>query len=387
MSGRSAHRVERRKPVPRPRVVRPGAAVGVRDIAVQLGVSVGTVDRALHGKPGINPDTRARVLAIAQTLGYRPNLAASYLRSGRQTRISIHLPERTSLFWETLRDGIGEAAAPFAPSLGLEFRAYAGEWDPHAVAHRASDRHSAGLIIAPGESAATAPRLDDAAGAARPAACVVGQVSDDPCTLSVHVDPFSVGALAGELIGRFVPTGGQMAVVTRPVATRADAEQMRGFESSLAKFPTRLKVAAVVQAHVDERETHRRVVEMLRAHPRVKGLYVSGDRPLPVLTAARQDGRLAALTVVTSDLSPELFDWIRSGAVAATIYQRPLSQGHAAFQLLYQHLQTRTLPTPHRQVIAPYAVMSSNLQIVLQRLDIARAAARSPESRLAVPGR
>jgi hypothetical protein len=69
--------------------------------------------------------------------------------------------------------------------------------------------------------------------------------------------------------------------------------------------------------------------------------------------------------------------------VAATIYQRPLTQGHAAFQLLYRYLQTRTLPTPPRQVIAPYAVMSSNLQIVLQRLDIARAEPRAHDHRAA----
>ena len=36
-------------------------AIGIKDIARELGVSTGTVDRALHGKPGINPETRARV--------------------------------------------------------------------------------------------------------------------------------------------------------------------------------------------------------------------------------------------------------------------------------------------------------------------------------------
>ncbi len=353
--------------------VRQGSAIGVRDIARRLGVSVGTVDRALHGKADVKPDTRARVLAAARTLGYRPHLAASYLRSGRQRRITIHTPERPSLFWETLRDGIREAAAPFAPSLGIEFRTYGGEWHPRSTLQpRPFDRNTAGLIVGRGESAAVTPSLEDGTSHDTPA-CVVGDVCDDPRVLAVHVDPFSAGALAGELVGRFVP-GGHVAIVTSSVATRADAQRARGFVSSLARFTTRVKLAAVVQSHDDDRETRRRVLDMLRAHPRVKGLYVSTPSALPVLEAARQEGRLAALAVVTSDLSPELVDWIRNGAVAATIYQRPLTQGHAAFQLLHRYVQTRTLPTPHRQVIAPYAVMSSNLQIVLQRLDIARAA-------------
>jgi ABC-type sugar transport system substrate-binding protein len=83
--------------------------------------------------------------------------------------------------------------------------------------------------------------------------------------------------------------------------------------------------------------------------------------------------------VVATDLSPELLPWIRSGKVAATMYHRPLTQGQIAVQLLYRYVQTRLPPTPLRQVVAPYAVMSSNLDVVLQRLAIARTASLAHE--------
>ena len=38
------------------------------------GVSQGTVDRALHNRRGINPETRARILEIAKEYDYRPNI-------------------------------------------------------------------------------------------------------------------------------------------------------------------------------------------------------------------------------------------------------------------------------------------------------------------------
>ena len=50
----------------------PEPAVGIKDIARALGVSTGTVDRALHGKPEVSAATRARVLGMAESLGYRP---------------------------------------------------------------------------------------------------------------------------------------------------------------------------------------------------------------------------------------------------------------------------------------------------------------------------
>src|SRR5580693_4544800 len=98
--------------------------IGIKEIAKRLGVSIGTVDRALHQRPGINPMTRAKVLKTAQTMGYRPNLAARFLKSRRQLQISVQLPSAIATFFDELREGIREAAAPFEPAVRVEFRSY-----------------------------------------------------------------------------------------------------------------------------------------------------------------------------------------------------------------------------------------------------------------------
>lgn len=46
------------------------------ELARQAGVTRITVNRALMGKPNVNPETRARILAIAAKLGYQPNAMA-----------------------------------------------------------------------------------------------------------------------------------------------------------------------------------------------------------------------------------------------------------------------------------------------------------------------
>ena len=45
---------------------RDGRPVGIKDIARALGISIGTVDRAIHGRGGINAITKERVLKMAQ---------------------------------------------------------------------------------------------------------------------------------------------------------------------------------------------------------------------------------------------------------------------------------------------------------------------------------
>ena len=72
---------------------------------------------------------------------------------------------------------------------------------------------------------------------------------------------------------------------------------------------------------------------------------------------------------MTTDLFPELVDWIRAGKVAATVYQRPLNQGRLALQALYQFLLHGTRP-PSRLRAVPYLVMRSNLDLLLERLPV-----------------
>lgn len=348
----------------------PPPPVGIKDIARALGVSIGTVDRALHAKPGINPMTKARVLSMAESLGYRPNLAARHLKSRRTLRISVHLPSEIAIFWDSLRDGIHEAAAMLKPTLQVEFRSYPrlGEGDV-PLFKQALETGTNGLIIAPGNPAALKPWIRKAAQQHIPIACVVTDAPDTQRLTSVSADPYTVGAVAGELLARMLPRGGSVAFLTGWLGTEDHAEKLRGFQVSLGMAGKGLRLAAVVEAHDDVREGHRRALNLLGAHPDLTGVYVSTVNSVPVLKAIEREDRFRALTVVTTDLFPELVPWIRAGKVAATVYQRPLTQGRLALQALYQFLADGTVPPPRIKLV-PHLVMRSNLDLFLERLPM-----------------
>ncbi|MCD5314766.1 LacI family DNA-binding transcriptional regulator [Kineosporia babensis] len=61
------------------------------DVARTAGVSAQTVSRALRDSPNVNPETRRRVLAAVEQLGYRFNSAAKALASGRSHTIGLVL--------------------------------------------------------------------------------------------------------------------------------------------------------------------------------------------------------------------------------------------------------------------------------------------------------
>lgn len=345
----------------------PARPVGIKDIARALGVSIGTVDRALHDKPGINPDTRRRVLDTAAALGYRPNLAARHLKSRTTIRISVQLPQEIALFWDSLRDGIREAAALFEPTLQVEFRSNPrlGEGEVELFEQALASGVN-GIIVAPGDPVALEPCIRQAARNNIPVICVVTDAPDTERLASVSADPFTVGSVAGELLSRFLPNGGDVAFFTGWLGTEDHAEKLRGFDASVNAVGQGVHVVAVVEAHDDERTGYRRALAVLDAHPDLKGIYVSTVNSLPVLRAVERNGRTGQIAIVTTDLFPALVPRIRQGQVAATIYQRPVTQGRHALQALYQFLLDGTKP-PTRIKVVPHVVMRSNLDLLLER--------------------
>src|SRR5579863_9204568 len=91
----------------------------IKDIAQALNISIGTVDRALHGRPDVSPTTRSRVLKKAEQLGYQPNLAARSLKLNRRLRIGVYFPREISSFFDPLRSGV-RAAASAASGVNVE---------------------------------------------------------------------------------------------------------------------------------------------------------------------------------------------------------------------------------------------------------------------------
>ena len=73
--------------------------VTIKDLARLAGVSYSTVSKALNDSPLVKPETKRRIVELADQLGYEPNFAAKSLVSRRSMTIGIILPslERIAL--------------------------------------------------------------------------------------------------------------------------------------------------------------------------------------------------------------------------------------------------------------------------------------------------
>ena len=71
-------------------------AVQLSDVAERAGVSVAAASYALSGRGRVSAETRARVLRVAEELGYRVNATARNLRRRRHGVLGVHLPHRAT---------------------------------------------------------------------------------------------------------------------------------------------------------------------------------------------------------------------------------------------------------------------------------------------------
>ncbi len=104
-----------------------GGRPRIEDVAAHAGTTAITVSRTLRQPGKVAPDTRRRVLASIEALGYIPNLAASALASRRSGIMALVVPTiANSVFAETI-DGFSEAAEGAGLQILLGQGTYSGE--------------------------------------------------------------------------------------------------------------------------------------------------------------------------------------------------------------------------------------------------------------------
>lgn len=83
-------------------------SVTLKDIAEELNISATAVSRALRNMPDIGPDTTKLVQETAERLGYRKNLAASYLKTAKSMMFGIIVPDICNPVFSYMYKGIEE---------------------------------------------------------------------------------------------------------------------------------------------------------------------------------------------------------------------------------------------------------------------------------------
>lgn len=342
----------------------------IKDIARALGISIGTVDRALHGRSDVSPATRARVLKKAEELGYQPNIAARSLKLNRRLRIGVYFPQQIASFFDALRAGVrAAAAASTGVNVELVFRTFPRMDQGDVELLKADVKETFdGILVTPGNPDHIGPVLNEIVRRGTPVVCVASDAPRTERLASVSTDAQISGAIAAELFSRTITKSGQLAVFAGDLTTLDHAEKLRGFAANLAVFAPHLSLLPAVESHETPSMAYRQACSLLARKPVPLGIYLSTANSIPVLKALEEKRLLGEVQLITTDLFSELLPYLESGKVIATLYQRPFAQGKTALELLLRFLLHSAAPEPVTR-LAPHVILRSNLSLFTSYLQ------------------
>jgi LacI family transcriptional regulator len=338
---------------------------GIHLIAELANVSIGTVDRALHGRGGIKESTRQRILQVARQIGYTPNLAARALSVAKASaRIGVCMPREIHFFYDQLWSGVLDEARRVA-QLGIQFVnrpvQVLGEGDTEAFRELVQSGVN-GIILTAGNPKDLRPLIDDAEEKGIRVVCVSTDAPESRRSSIVCVEPWLNGCLAGELMGKFLPPGSKVAVVAGMLTAEDHRKKTDGFSEAFPRHCQGGKIAGVIEGHEDEDESFQKTFDLLRRIPSIAGLYVNTVNCLPVCRALGARGLAGKIKLITTDLFAEMSPYFQRGTITASIYQQPHRQGQIAVRMMADNLTSKTNFPPAIH-LSPGVVMSSNLHL------------------------
>jgi len=313
------------------------APLTLRDIARQAGVSLATVDRVLHNRPGVRPETVRRVKEAVERNAFQPHVAAAELARGRARRFAFVMPSGPNLFMQQIESYLDEMSAWLsarrlavemvatdvfdAPVLAATLESLASDFDGVAVV----------ALDHPSVRAAINDLVD---GGTK----VVTLVSDVPSSRRHHyvgIDNIAAGRTAGALVGRLVgPRAGKIAIVAGSLGLRDHAERIFGFNQVMASEFSQLDLLPVIEGRDQDDRSGHLMMELLSDYPDIVGLYNVGAGTSGVAKALIDSGRASQVVFAGHDVTVMTRKLLLQGVMDAVISQNPGHEARAAVRVL-----------------------------------------------------
>ena len=338
--------------------------ITLKQLAELSGTSIGTVDRALHGRGRINPETRDRILKIADEYNYAPNIMASTLSRKKVYRIGIIMAEFPDEFCRHLKNGIEDAAEVLhSYSFTYDFLVTASLAEQVQMALINSldtTLYDAFLVNAGSDSVARWIRQMSAEGK------LVATFNSSPKgagqAFYVGEDPYKAGQLMGNYICNVFPNLRSLVI-------------LKGFQSNYSHTQRCLGVKSIIlennpSAQIFEYE----YFDSDTAAEEITTSFIKKNRPIDAYFSSSGAGSTGigrafsqADTPVHSkifgyDVTKATIELMQQNICLGVIFQDPYQQGYNGMKMLLEHLILNTKLERKHYYIRSRLLLKSNVE-------------------------
>lgn len=307
-------------------------SVSIKDIARIANVSPSTVSRALNADPRISEATTARILNLAQKMGYTPSLIARDLVTQQTNTIGLVISRISDLFIAELVIGVEQAARSYGYSVFLISSYRDANREKEAV-QSLHERRTTGIIV-------TGSQIDEGYLALR------GRFPQPIVLINCPAYPHSISSdnLAGahQAVEHLVQLGHRrIAYLANPSSHQANLDRLVGYKTILNRFGLPLKQELVVDGDGTMASGQQGAEQLLAQAEPPSAMFCFNDlMAIGALCALSQAG-----LQVPADCSVVGFDDLEVAAYCCppltTVRQHRDRLGQRAMYMLHQLIQGR----------------------------------------------
>ncbi|MDO4153364.1 MAG: LacI family DNA-binding transcriptional regulator [Clostridia bacterium] len=314
-------------------------AITAKEIATLAGVSRGTVDRALKGRPGIAEETKQKILEIAKKYEYKPNIIGKALvYSGKPIQVAVLLNSVGNPFFDEVKRGIFAAEEAFQ-SYGFqvtlsEFKGYSHTALLELL--NALPEDTAQVILTPICHPDVKAKLQEMLSRGVRIVMLSAAIENLPGAVYVGCDYLKSGRIAGRLTGLLSAGHANLFIMNGNAQHAGHAQRVEGIRAIIENEYPKISLVGVAENDDDDDVAYRVMKDALKMHPEIDFVYITAAGVNGTLRAIREHSR--DVRVCTFDDTSVTREALCQGSVLATICQQPFEQGYQAVKVLFDSI-------------------------------------------------
>ncbi len=323
--------------------------VTIRMIAEKAGVSRGTVDRVLNNRGRVRPEVEERVRAIAEELGYRPNLLGRALgMSQKDVRIGMIVqPGKTDFIAELLN---------WAKMAARNFEDYGGSVMFHVndsvsiedtleAIDRMRDEGISALAIIPPSDSRIVEKLQELKREGIPVLAFNSDLPECGRFCFIGQDALKAGQTSALLMGGFYQNKkARFAVFSGYQSTGALEARLRGFCQVIGENYPDIELLPTCYCEEDPQLAYEQMKELLKLDASIDGVYITSYGEEGICRALKEVGLDQKVFVCGNDLSGANLDRLKSGEMNLLVGQDAKEQAEGAISILQKLLYSGDYP-------------------------------------------
>ena len=319
--------------------------IRIKDIAKMADVSVGTVDRVIHGRSGVSEPSRKRVEEILEKLNYQPNMYASALASNKKYAFACLLPQHeTGEYWTEVESGIHEALTTYSDfNITVKLRYY----DPYDYRSFAREARSIvemppdGVLFAPTAPQYTTPFTDELEKLDIPYIYIDSNIKDVPPLAFFGQNSRQSGYFAARMLMLLARDEKEIVIFRKIhegiVGSNQQENREIGFRQYMEEYHPSCTILEL-DLHAERNDEDNEMLdELFRTHPTVKNGITFNSKVYIVGEYLQSHGK-KDFNLIGYDLLERNVTCLKEGSVSFLIAQQPELQGFNGIKALCDHL-------------------------------------------------